>query len=181
MTKKKDSAKQNPVVIILFIIGISFTIFAGIRFLVSTYNSEQLDIPTQNVSSEEIRKRQEEYRKRRQEKAELVPIASTQFDKSETGSGELILFQMPDNSYTLWLENYKVSEGPELHVIALPYKTVPDNTTIATGEYIDLGILEETSGDKEYKLPDEFDPDIYKTIAIWCTVCDKTFLSGSFK
>ena len=35
-------------------------------------------------------------------------------------------------------------------------------------EYIDLGFLQGTVGGQNYDLPDEFDPDVHRTVLIWC-------------
>lgn len=35
-------------------------------------------------------------------------------------------------------------------------------------EYLDLGILTGTVGSQNYELPEGFDPEVHRTVLIWC-------------
>ena len=58
-----------------------------------------------------------------------------------------------------------IQNGPDLYVWLLPSTSYEGGTP---AEYIDLGFLQGTVGGQNYDLPDEFDPDVHRTVLIWC-------------
>jgi hypothetical protein len=58
-----------------------------------------------------------------------------------------------------------IQNGPDLYVWLLAGDSYESGTP---DEYIDLGLLEGTVGGQNYVLPDEFDPEIHRTVLIWC-------------
>ncbi len=58
-----------------------------------------------------------------------------------------------------------IQNGPDLYVWLLPTTSYEGGTP---AEYIDLGFLQGTVGGQNYDLPDDFDPEVHKTVLIWC-------------
>ena len=68
-----------------------------------------------------------------------------------------------DGSDVLRLENFKSTNGPDLHV----YLATDDSAS----EFIDLGKLKANNGNQNYEIPDKTDLEKYNKVLIWC----KTF------
>jgi hypothetical protein len=99
------------------------------------------------------------------------PILVTQgsfygVDENHNGSGNALIYQNPDGSYFVSLQNFMVTSGPDLHVI-LAEDDNPFNLE-TLGDYADLGDLQSTSGDQEYAIPAGTDLDKYGSVVIYC-------------
>lgn len=71
-----------------------------------------------------------------------------------------------DGRYVLRFEDdTDIQNGPDLYVWVLPATSYQGGTP---PEYIDLGFLTGTVGGQNYELPEEFDPDLHRTVLIWC-------------
>jgi len=70
---------------------------------------------------------------------------------------------LEDGSNVLRLEDFKVTNGPDLHV----YLAI-DNMA---SEFVDLGKLKANNGNQNYNIPDGADLERYNKVLIWC----KTF------
>ena len=58
-----------------------------------------------------------------------------------------------------------IQNGPDLYVWVLPSDSyeggIPD-------QYLDLGTLTGNVGGQNYQLPEGFDPEVHRTVLIWC-------------
>lgn len=75
----------------------------------------------------------------------------------EDGSGTATIYRLPDGTYILRLDNFQVTNGPDLRVRVLG----------PTGA-LDLGGLKGNRGNQTYALPADFDPAAYDAADIWC-------------
>ena len=71
-----------------------------------------------------------------------------------------------DGLFVLRLEDdTDIQNGPDLYVYLLASDdfdgSLPD-------DFIDLGTLKGNVGGQNYELPAEFDPEVYRTVLIWC-------------
>lgn len=88
----------------------------------------------------------------------FVPI-----DFIHKGSGVAKIFPDTVEGHLLRLENFQVTNGPDLYVY------VSKNTDIekqGLGEYISLGALKGSKGNQNYLLPADYEN--YNTVVIWC-------------
>jgi len=65
----------------------------------------------------------------------------------------------------LRLENFNVTNGPDLYVYLSESKT-PGGDLQSLDKYISLGVLKENSGNQTYEIPPQFQG--YHTAVIWC-------------
>jgi hypothetical protein len=65
-----------------------------------------------------------------------------------------------DDAKLLRLENFKATNGPDLHV----YLATDEKAT----DYVDLGSLKANIGNQNYQIPEETDLSKYDTALIWC-------------
>jgi hypothetical protein len=98
-----------------------------------------------------------------------VALATGGFDSRSryTVTGEVTVFELPDRSRTLRLEDFESTNGPDLYV----YLTAADSADgdVALDEdFIDLGLLTGNVGDQNYTIPDGVDLELYDTVVIWC-------------
>jgi hypothetical protein len=96
-------------------------------------------------------------------------IGQGQFVDGDTfhkGSGTATLFQGPDSTYLLRLDDLVVTNGPDLHVLLSTNPTPTDHANLGT--YLDLGSLKGNIGDQNYTLPTGIDGTQYKSVIIYC-------------
>jgi hypothetical protein len=80
-------------------------------------------------------------------------------------SGTATVYSL-DGRYVLRFEDdTDIQNGPDLYVWVLPSDSyeggIPD-------EYLDLGRLTGNVGGQNYQLPEAFDPEVHRTVLIWC-------------
>jgi hypothetical protein len=95
-----------------------------------------------------------------------VQVSTGQFagiDHSAVGTANVY---EQDGRYVLRLEDdTDIQNGPDLYVWLLPSTSYDGGSPI---EYIDLGTLKGTVGGQNYELPVDFDPELHRTVLIWC-------------
>jgi hypothetical protein len=82
-------------------------------------------------------------------------------------------------AYTLKLNNFFSSEGPDLHVI-LSKNADPIHDKVGDG-WLDLGNLQATSGDQQYALPADTDLGSYKSAVIYCVTYNFVFSAATLQ
>lgn len=87
-------------------------------------------------------------------------------DDFHQGSGEALIYQTPDGGYFLRLENFEVTNGPQLHVILGVDDNPYNHDTL--GDYLDLGPLKGNIGDQNYVIPAGTDLSAYGSVVIYC-------------
>jgi hypothetical protein len=97
------------------------------------------------------------------------PLRSGTFvgaDSSHQGSGTATIFELPDKGLLLRLEDFTVTNGPDLHVL-LAVGLAPTGRD-DLGEYVDLGSLKGNIGNQNYEIPAELVLDAYQSVVIYC-------------
>jgi hypothetical protein len=74
------------------------------------------------------------------------------------GMAKVIYFD--DANDVLRLENFRVTNGPDLYVYLATDKQVSD--------FVDLGRLKANNGNQNYDIPEGTDLSKYNTVVIWC-------------
>lgn len=81
-------------------------------------------------------------------------------DGIHNASGKATVLYLEDGSSVLRLENFRVTNGPDLYVYLSTDKNASD--------YVDLGRLKASSGNQNYELPAGVDLSKYDNVIIWC-------------
>ena len=101
-----------------------------------------------------------------------VVLKAGQFQDADgfhKGSGTATIYQAPDGSLLLRLEDFKVTNGPELHVVLSPYGGPQEaGGRLQSPGWIDLGKLKGNIGNQNYTIPDDVDIGIHNSVTIWC-------------
>jgi len=87
-----------------------------------------------------------------------------EIDFIHKGSGDALILEYPGKKI-LRLENFKVTNGPDLYVY-LAKSSSPGGSVQSLGDFIDLGRLKGNIGDQNYDLPDNAAG--FASVVIWC-------------
>ena len=99
-----------------------------------------------------------------------VQLASGQFkdaDAIHKGSGSATLYRLADGQHVLRLEDFEVTNGPDLRVLVSAH-TDPTNADEVHQGYHDLGALKGNIGSQNYVLPAEADASSLHSAVIYC-------------
>lgn len=98
-----------------------------------------------------------------------VVIAEGEFqseDQLRQVAGKYLLYELPDSRRVLRLEEFRITNGPDLHVV-LSRSANPKTGTEVGSDYIDLGLLQGNVGSQNYSVPAEVDLEAYQSIVIF--------------
>jgi hypothetical protein len=68
----------------------------------------------------------------------------------------------------LRLTSFATSNGPDVRVYLVAAGDVPDNATVNTAGFVELGPMKGNIGDQNYEIPATVDLASYRTVTIWC-------------
>jgi hypothetical protein len=88
-------------------------------------------------------------------------------DSVHRGSGDAVLYRLADGSHLLRLENFRVTNGPDLAVYLVKHAD-PSNLDQVTSGFLNLGKLKGNVGNQNYVIPAETDLSEFKSAVIWC-------------
>ena len=89
-------------------------------------------------------------------------------DRFHQGSGTATVYRGPDGSLLLRLEDFRVTNGPDLHVYVSPHPDPMTSGEVKTDGHLDLGSLKGNVGNQNYFLPEDFDIGLLGAIVIYC-------------
>lgn len=100
---------------------------------------------------------------------DLVEVDSGQFvgaDDFHQGSGQATIYRLPEGGRVLRLDEFMVTNGPDLHVLLVPH---PDpQTSVDVEGYLDLGSLKGNIGNQNYEIPADANLTQYGSVVIYC-------------
>lgn len=88
-------------------------------------------------------------------------------DSVHRGSGNALLYRLTDGSHLLRLEEFKVTNGPDLAVYLVKHAD-PANPAQVTSGFLNLGKLKGNVGNQNYVIPAGTDLSEYNSAVIWC-------------
>ncbi len=89
-------------------------------------------------------------------------------DRFHLGSGEAALYLQPTGEYLLRLENFSVTNGPDLHLLLSTHADPNSGSEVKDDGYIDLGKLKGNRGSQNYEIPDGVDATQYRSVVVYC-------------
>ncbi len=102
-------------------------------------------------------------------------------DRFHQGSGEATIYRGPDGSHLLRLENFKVTNGPDLHVLLSPSPAPESRDDVHQPGYLDLGSLKGNRGNQNYEIPADVDVDALASVVIYCSPIHVVFSVAPLK
>ena len=112
--------------------------------------------------------------------AEWITAASGTFfgaDSFHEGEGTAVILQQGDQQ-VLRFEDFRVTNGPDLHVILSKNPNPTDRSDIGD-DYIDLGSLKGNVGNQNYEIPADIDLSEYQSVVIYCVPFHVLFSSAT--
>ena len=98
--------------------------------------------------------------------SEPEPLATGQFAGiGHAATGTSTVYEQGGRYVLRFEDDTDIQNGPDLHVWLLP---ADDYAGGVPSEYIDLGKIKGNVGGQNYELPTGFDPEVHKTVLIWC-------------
>lgn len=87
-------------------------------------------------------------------------------DDFHQGSGTATIYELPDGARFLRLEDFRVTNGPDLRVLLVP--SADPMTRAEVEGYVDLGSLKGNIGDQNYEIPDGLELSGFGSVVIYC-------------
>ena len=100
-----------------------------------------------------------------------VRLKSGQFkdgDRFHKGSGQALIYDLPDGSQVLRFEDLEVTNGPDLRVILTTVADPESSEDVHAAGYIELDKLKGNVGNQNYPIPADADADSFKSVVIYC-------------
>jgi hypothetical protein len=167
---------------LLLVLGVagylSFAVFGVHTLFTNTEVNEEF--ATQE-NTREAQEEQGETAAPEEEEQPAGPVAVTSgrfHDVEYSGTGEATVYQKEDGSYVLRLEDLDVENGPDLYVYAVAAPDANDADTVLEAGFLDLGRLKGNRGNQTYELPADFDPQMYRSVSIWCRAFTANFVTA---
>lgn len=89
-------------------------------------------------------------------------------DDFHQGTGTATIYRLDDGSHVLRLEDFEVTNGPDLHVFLSPVADPSGRDDVMADGYVDLGELKGNVGNQNYDIPAEVDIDSIGSVVIYC-------------
>ena len=100
-------------------------------------------------------------------------------DRFHKGSGMATVYRGPDGNLLLRLDDFRVTNGPDLHVIITPHPDPKGSSEVKTEGYVDLGKLKGNIGGQNYEIPDGVDAASIGAVVIYCKPFNVVFSVAS--
>jgi hypothetical protein len=89
-------------------------------------------------------------------------------DSFHKGSGQAAIYRQPDGSLVLRLEDFEVTNGPDLHVLLSENDDPAEREAVMNPGYVDLGSLKGNIGNQNYTIPGDVDVESIHSVVIYC-------------
>ena len=92
----------------------------------------------------------------------------TDADSRHKGQGTGKIYRLADGSHVFRVESFRVTNGPDLHVILSPDPDPRSREAVKEAGYVDLGKLKGNIGNQNYPIPEGIDTSIFNSAVIYC-------------
>ncbi len=105
-------------------------------------------------------------------------IASGEFidaDPIHKGSGQALLYELPDGRHVVRFEDFRTTNGPALVVYLAKHPAPTSASDVSENGFVRLGKLKGNVGNQNYAIPAGTDIAEYNSVVIWCELFDVLF------
>ena len=105
------------------------------------------------------------------EAGEAIRVVTGEFrgaDRFHNGEGSATVYRLPDGGLILRLEDFRVTNGPDLRVLVSPAPNPDDGSEVKTEGYVELGGLKGNVGNQNYDIPPDYPEEDLGSILIYC-------------
>lgn len=103
-----------------------------------------------------------------------------QTDLWRGAQGNILIYQMPDTSIYLRLEDFRTTRAPDLRLV-LTRNPDPYDSMGVRVDYIDLGVLPYTVGNQTFVIPQGIDFRQYPTLALYSPALNTVISSATLR
>ncbi|HEU4323576.1 MAG TPA: DM13 domain-containing protein [Roseiflexaceae bacterium] len=89
-------------------------------------------------------------------------------DGVHEGEGRATLYELPDGARLLRLEDFNVTNGPDLRVYLSADPSPRDADALVSGDSVEIAPLKGNIGNQNYDIPAELDPARFRSVVIYC-------------
>ena len=89
-------------------------------------------------------------------------------DRFHQGSGTATVYELPDGSQLLRVEDFQVTNGPDLRVLLSVHPDPATQSEIKDQGYVELAKLKGNIGNQNYEIPADIDATAYNSVVIYC-------------
>ena len=89
-------------------------------------------------------------------------------DRFHKGSGSATIYQLEDGTHVLRLEDFEVTNGPDLRVILSPHGDPQSRSDVTADGYVELGKLKGNIGNQNYPIDAGVDVGALNSVVIYC-------------
>ncbi len=89
-------------------------------------------------------------------------------DSRHRGSGRATIYRLEDGSHVLRLEDFRVTNGPDLRVLLSSHPDPENPHDVKDQGYLELGKLKGNRGNQNYEIPADLDIDGQRSVVIYC-------------
>jgi hypothetical protein len=90
-------------------------------------------------------------------------------DRFHKGSGKATIYSSPGGSHLLRLEDFKVTNGPDLRVILTPVQDPGGPDDVTAPGHVELAKLKGNMGNQNYEIPNDVDVASFQSVVIYCS------------
>ena len=102
-------------------------------------------------------------------------------DNFHRGSGTATIYQSPEGAHLLRLEDFSVTNGPDLRVLLAGHADPQNRDDVQGPGYIELGSLKGNIGNQNYEIPEGTDIGAQGSVVIYCKPFQVVFSVASLK
>ena len=89
-------------------------------------------------------------------------------DSAHKGSGQAIIYLLPDGSHLLRLEDFNVTNGPDLRVVLSPHPDPEKRDDVKSPGYVELAKLKGNKRNQNCTIPGDVEVAAQGSIVIYC-------------
>jgi len=108
----------------------------------------------------------------------LLQGSFTRVDPVHAGEGTTAIYRLPDGSLVLRLEDFRVTNGPDLFVSLSGHPMPRSRAEVHDQGYREIQALKANEGSQNYELPADLDLNQHKSVVIYCRAFSIVFSSA---
>ena len=89
-------------------------------------------------------------------------------DRFHKGRGSATIYLLEDGTHVLRLEDFEVTNGPDLRVILSPHAGPEGRSDVTAAGYVELGKLKGNLGNQNYPIDAGVDVSAFNSVVIYC-------------
>ncbi|MCG8347659.1 MAG: DM13 domain-containing protein [Chloroflexales bacterium] len=99
----------------------------------------------------------------------------TRIDSLHAAEGTATIYQLPDGSHLLRLEEFNATNGPDLFIGLSGHPEPRDSAELHNQGYFELERLKGNQGNQNYEIPADLDLSQYQSVVIYCKAFSVVF------